>query len=806
MKKAVTYILFFVLFTGNLAYTLEAQNSLNNTFIKEKDPIPLKPLFEMFTSSTCSPCVEANEMLNEVFENNPNEYSSISYQMNWPGAGDPYYTEEGGARRIYYGINSVPNLFINADNIAPATSITQEIFDQYTGLMTDMEIEITNAFINENNVVTLEANLTSLANYEAGLTAHMVVVEKKTYNNVGTNGETEFHDVMMKMLPDTSGTELEALSIGSQVLLSETYDMDDTNMETPNDLAVVVFVQDDIDKSVIQSAMADINGSFEVYNITCLIKDANNDPIEGAQVFLENYGVIISDENGQVNYEQILMGTYNYSVNYAGLVPSLGTISVIDEDITLEIIMEHYTSLQETFNAGIPLSWTKYVAAGNFLFPASGKVKFFRFTENEDHVILISPAIEINSSDILTFEYGDISNSPVLSFGIVSDPYDPATYNELESINPGDEWQTYELALNSITASDTVLYFAWTIYCTIESSYHLDNVFIHKEGEACMPIYYYGCSNDESGFTDFAIEQIENYNSNCEDLNGIGYSQYLGLGPASLLPDETYTISMSTGSDNVYASVWIDLNGDYSFTDEEMLVDNFLMENQATLYEIELTIPSNAANGLYLMRARTNGDGLCNDPCEEYYYGEAEDYLILVDAEQLFPPTNLVFELIDEDVVLHWDAPVVGDLVGFNIYYSHDSAAFEVIANTIETTFIHESPGNGLHQYYVTAVYITGESEPSKIVSVLITNTQAQSDIDLKIYPNPAGDIITIECVPEIGSQLKFTVFNVQGCIVMQEKITSGKSIFNVGSLKQGVYYARISNANSRRTIKLLIK
>ncbi len=513
MKKTRTYILIFILFTGNLAYTLEIQKSVNKTFIKEKDSVPLKPLFEMFTSSTCGPCVEANEVLEELFENNPNEYTSIKYQMDWPGNGDPYYTSEGGIRRAYYGVYSIPDLFINSENLDPATSISQEIFDQYTSLMTTMEIEITQAFIDEDNLISVEAEISALTNYEAGLTAHMVVVEKKTFNNVGTNGETEFHDVMMKMLPDASGTELEALGIGSQVELSETYDMDETFMETPNDLAVVIFVQDDTDKSVIQSAMADVNGSFETYNITYIIKDLNANPIEGAQVFMENYGTKISNENGQLIFEQTLSGAYDYSVNYAGLVPYSGTINVIDEDVIQEISLEHYTSLLESFNSGLPSSWTKHVSSSNFLNYNQSAMKFSRFSGVDDNLMLISPAVEVNPDDTMSFQFGETWNNSALSYGIISNPYDPESFIELGFVYPSEEWETLKYAMNNWVTSDTIMYFAWKHASINESSFFLDNVFLLKEGEVCIPLYSIGCSNLEAGFTDFMLEQINNSNS-----------------------------------------------------------------------------------------------------------------------------------------------------------------------------------------------------------------------------------------------------------------------------------------------------
>jgi len=73
-----------------------------------------KPLFEMFTSSSCCPCVEGNEAVDGVLRNNPDtSFSLVKYQTDWPGIGDPYYNEDCGIRVDYYNIGGVPNLMIN---------------------------------------------------------------------------------------------------------------------------------------------------------------------------------------------------------------------------------------------------------------------------------------------------------------------------------------------------------------------------------------------------------------------------------------------------------------------------------------------------------------------------------------------------------------------------------------------------------------------------------------------------------------------------------------------------------------------
>ena len=124
------------------------------------------------------------------------------------------------------------------------------MFDEFADNVTAIELT-SDASIDENMMITVNLNISSAAAYAAGLKAHIVVVEKVTVGNVSTNGETEFYNVMMTMLPGSSGTTLGALSVGSSVDISETFDMSTTNMEEPTDLRVIVFVQDDTDKSMI---------------------------------------------------------------------------------------------------------------------------------------------------------------------------------------------------------------------------------------------------------------------------------------------------------------------------------------------------------------------------------------------------------------------------------------------------------------------------------------------------------------------------------------------------------------------------
>ena len=102
----------------------------------------------------------------------------------------------------------------------------------------------------------------------------MAIIENQTEQNTGTNGMTEFHHVMKKMVPNQDGTELDDLVRGEEVTLQFDYTFqgeydDETGYSNPvdhssahtveefTDLSVVVFIQDNESWDVLQSAWSD---------------------------------------------------------------------------------------------------------------------------------------------------------------------------------------------------------------------------------------------------------------------------------------------------------------------------------------------------------------------------------------------------------------------------------------------------------------------------------------------------------------------------------------------------------------------
>ncbi len=210
------------------------------------------PLFEEFTSSTCSPCAGFNSgTFNPFMDAHPDDIAVIKYQMSWPAPGDPYYTEEGGVRRGYYGVNFVPDLYTGGAQTATNTGGVNAAFDTesaraaFFDMSSTLEIDGDNAIVNVSITPFISVNMT----------VHIAVLERETLNNTGNNGETSFEHVMMKMLPDAGGT-LVSFEVGTDTNILESYDMSSTNVEEMDDLLVVVLIQDDTTRQIMQSTFA----------------------------------------------------------------------------------------------------------------------------------------------------------------------------------------------------------------------------------------------------------------------------------------------------------------------------------------------------------------------------------------------------------------------------------------------------------------------------------------------------------------------------------------------------------------------
>jgi len=284
--------------------------------------------------------------------------------------------------------------------------------------------------------------------------------------------------------------------------------------------------------------------------------------------------------------------------------------------------------------------------------------------------------------------------------------------NDYVANTPDTTYLDEQLMNGTYTYCVTAIYDEGESFCSNEASITIDAV-----PELCEPFYYTGCISGDN-ISDFALEQIQNYNSGCEELTSIGWSRYFNLGPAELMEGMSYDMTIASDNTNQYVSVWIDFNDDGDLTADEWVLNNFQIVNGGELYTVELNIPENSNAGIHYMRVRTRQFYVCNDPCLDYGLGETEDYYVNIIDEIVFPPpTNLTATVSGNLTTLNWNSPTggTGTLLSYNIY--RDNA---LIGNTTETTFNEELFTGGTYEFCVTAVYDIGESDCSNTVTVTI--------------------------------------------------------------------------------------
>jgi hypothetical protein len=115
---------------------------------------------------------------------------------------------------------------------------------------------------------------------------------------------------------------------------------------------------------------------------------------------------------------------------------------------------------------------------------------------------------------------------------------------------------------------------------------------------------------------------------------------------------------------------------------------------------------------------------------------------------------------------------------------------------------------NGL--YIVTVTGVNG-CETRKWVGINmvygIDETVAEA-IDLKVYPNPASENVTIEAVFNQGGTYLLEIYNTQNSLVLSREINTSdyKENIYLGGLSAGIYIIRVHNNDTYHVSKLIIR
>ena len=342
-------------------------------------------LIEEATNASCGPCAAQNPAFDLLLNQNRDKLTAIKYHWYFPGY-DPMHnhnTVENLARVAYYGINGVPTAMIDGviENRSgfgypgsPA-GYNQTIINEYAAVTSPFEIDMFHRLSVNEDSIFVTMRIRAAENVSGSFKAQIVVIEKHINfaTPPGSNGEKNFSDVMKKMLPDHLGTNLpNSWQSGDYMIITHSWKLQ--NIYNMDELGVVGFIQNTINKSIKQAANSSIEMFAPYYDTDASLTKISNLSETNCmgkiipKVVLANFGQnpltsvdIIYHVNGQnpENYswtgnltylasEEITLPEISFSVNAA----NEAVVYLLNPNGTTDQFLQNDT-ISKTFNAAV---------------------------------------------------------------------------------------------------------------------------------------------------------------------------------------------------------------------------------------------------------------------------------------------------------------------------------------------------------------------------------------------------------------------------------------------------------------------
>lgn len=225
-------------------------------------------LYEEFSGENCAPCAASNPALNTLLGANTSKVLLIKYQSPIPSAGPIYnaYTTVTQARMSYYTVPFAPYGRLDGTGLgsgiaAPSSpghiaNLLQGDISSASSLTAPFSATVTHQWTANGDSVRATINLSALQAYApagANLKLRAALIESLHYTAApGTNGETEFHNVVREMYPNAAGTQLpNAWTAGqTQTITLKGRVPSYVDKAASGETRIVVWIQNDATKSI----------------------------------------------------------------------------------------------------------------------------------------------------------------------------------------------------------------------------------------------------------------------------------------------------------------------------------------------------------------------------------------------------------------------------------------------------------------------------------------------------------------------------------------------------------------------------
>ena len=135
-------------------------------------------------------------------------------------------------------------------------------------------------------------------------------------------------------------------------------------------------------------------------------------------------------------------------------------------------------------------------------------------------------------------------------------------------------------------------------------------------------------------------------------------------------------------------------------------------------------------------------------------------------------------------------------------WYNNGTPILSATANT----YVANTPG----QYSVTVTNAFGCSTSSTIVIANVGVQNKEQLASLKVYPNPANDIITINANSAIEKEVTIQIFDMNGKLLFNEKLLLSKGeiskTIKIDDWSKGIYLLQLHTNDGNTTQQKIVK
>jgi Outer membrane protein Omp28 len=257
MKKFIKIASLFSLVSATLLIGCESNdNPTSSVYIPQQ--VNRKVLFEFFSNSNCTPCIEPHRTFLEPLEQtvgvtiNDTSVVLLSFQYKYPYIYDSIYranVPENDARSRYYNVIAAPGAF--CDGTTMGNFSFQEWSDQLGREMNTakyLNITASNNFNSAIDSGTITAYIQTIVQPPTNDNViHIVITEDSVSYVTAQNHITLYSGVMRDMVTDSTGAGIN-LSYGQTTNFTINYRI--KNTWKADDCFIIVFVQSTLTKKV----------------------------------------------------------------------------------------------------------------------------------------------------------------------------------------------------------------------------------------------------------------------------------------------------------------------------------------------------------------------------------------------------------------------------------------------------------------------------------------------------------------------------------------------------------------------------